>query len=305
MIAVLGGLAAALAWAVANVGSTRSAHLVGTFSTVAVSTSVGLVLLVPLLVAGPVPALGPEHLVGILTAGFGGVIGLLFSYRAFRIGRVAIVAPIISAQGATSAVLTVLAGESLAPLAGAMLVVVASGVALVALGSRPSEVAAEAGPAAPVAPAGDAAPAFRADVDDGATVRVVALASLGAIFFGLALFGTGQLAADLPLAWVALPSRLVGAAILLAPLAATRRFRLDRRALPWAVLVGLCDLFGAFVFAIGARDSAAITSIFASQVAVVSVIGAAIFLRERPTRIQVAGLAIVAVGTAVLALARG
>lgn len=299
---VVAGLIAATAWAIANVGSTRAAHHVGTVSTVSLTTAIGLLIVAPLALVSPLPPLTERHLLGFACAGLGGVIGLLLAYRAFRVGRVAVVAPIIAAQGGVAAVLSILAGERLAPLAIAMLVVVVAGVVVVALGSRASEVAAEAGVAALDAP--DARPGFRADVDPGASPRVVGLASLGALAFGLGLFGTGLLAQDLPLGWVALPSRFVGGALLLVPLAASRRLRLDRRALPWLVIVGLGDIGGAFVFALGAREAAATTAVFASQVAVVSAIGAALFLRERPTRIQVFGLVVVAVGTAVLALAR-
>lgn len=301
MIPVLAGLLAATAWALANVGSTRAAHHVGTVSTVALTTAVGLLVAGPFALATPLPALTPQHLLGFALAGTSGVVALLLAYRAFRIGRVAIVAPIIAAQGAVAAVLSIVAGERLEPLAAAMLGVVIAGVVIVAVGSRRPEVVAEAGLATP----GLAVPDFRAGVEAGASLRVVGLASLAALCFGLGLFGTALLAADLPLPWVALPSRLVGGVALLLPLAATGRLRLDRRAVPWLVLVGLGDVGGVFVFAIGAREAAATTSVFASQVAVVSTLGAALFLRERPTRVQLLGLAVVAAGTAALALSRG
>ena len=58
------------------------------------------------------------------------------------------------------------------------------------------------------------------------------------------------------------------------------------------------------IFAAGAREAPAVASVFGSQTAVVSALGALLFFRERPTRLQTIGLIVVAVGASVLAVTR-
>lgn len=283
MIPVLAGLLAASGWAVSNLASRRAAEQIGTPSTVALSTSLGLFVCLPFILAAPAPAIGPGDLLPLAGAAFGGVIGLLFAYRAFRVGRVALVAPIITTQGAVAAVLAVAAGEALRPLTAAMLAVVMLGVIAVALGSR--DPGSGEGATAPLP-------------------TVLLLASLGALCFGVGMFSTGRLAGSLSLGWAALPSRLAGAGAILLPLAGSRRLRLARAALPSVLLVGLADVGSILIFAFAAKDAPAVTSVFGSQTAVVSAIGALLVFRERPSRLQAVGLIVVALGAGVLAFSR-
>lgn len=298
---IVGGLVAASGWAFANVASRRAADQLGTPSTVAITTSIGLLVAIPIAILGPaLPPLALRDLLFFACAGCGGVVGLLFAYRAFRVGRVALVAPIISTQGAVAAALAVLAGESLRPLTAAMLAVVAVGVVLVAIGSsgNATEVEAETGLEVP-------ADAVRATVPDaGLTLRVLVPATLGALCFGLGMFGTGQLAGSLPLGWVALPSRIVGVLAVALPLLGTRRLRVARPALPLVLAIGLADIGAILVFSLAARENQAVASVFGSQTAVVSALGAYAFLRERPTLLQGIGLVVVGVGAAALSLSQ-
>lgn len=290
---VLAGLLAATGWSVSNLASRRAALFVGTPSTVALSTTIGLAVLLPLLATEPPPALDAADLALLAGAGFGGAVGLVVAYRAYRIGQVALVAPVLSSQGAVAAVLAVLAGERLAPLTAATLAVVAAGVVLVAVGSRTPAASSSAPSASPSSAAHHAPP-----------LVVLGWATLATLLFGTGMFSTGRLAGELPLAWAALPSRLVGAAILLVPLAASGRLRTSRAALPTVLLVALTDLGAILVFSIGAREAPAVASVFGSQVAVISVLLAFLFDGERPGRLQLAGLAVVAIGATVLALVR-
>src|SRR5437667_14401 len=81
--------------------------------------------------ANDVPA---DALGWIVAAGAGNVLGLLLEYRGFRIGKVAIVAPIASTEGAIAALMSVAAGERIAPRAGVTLAIIAAGVVLAASG---------------------------------------------------------------------------------------------------------------------------------------------------------------------------
>ena len=131
-----------------------------------------------------------------------------------------------------------------------------------------------------------------------------ALSSAEVAVSGLGMFSTGQLAGALPLGWAAIPSRLVGSAVLLGPLALGGRLRISRSAIPAVLLVALSDIGAILVFSLGAREAPAVASVFGSQVAVVSALGAIVVFRERPSRLQLAGLCCVAIGAAVLAVTR-
>src|SRR5262249_7548443 len=73
----------------------------------------GLVLTTPVIVGGG----RPEHLghaiPALLVSGLGAVAGFLLTYTALGEGKVSLVAPVVSAEGAVAAVIAVVAGESL------------------------------------------------------------------------------------------------------------------------------------------------------------------------------------------------
>ena len=77
MIAILGGLGAALAWAVATLCSARSSRLIGSAATLSWAMLIGLAVVTPLLlIAGPVSLSGAE-LGWMAASGLGTVVGLL------------------------------------------------------------------------------------------------------------------------------------------------------------------------------------------------------------------------------------
>lgn len=71
-------------------------------------------------------------------SGLGNVSGLVLEYSALRRGKVGIVTPVASTEGAIAAVLAVVAGESLGIAQAGLLAIVALGIVLagVAPGSR-------------------------------------------------------------------------------------------------------------------------------------------------------------------------
>jgi drug/metabolite transporter (DMT)-like permease len=97
---------------------------------------------------------------------------------------------------------------------------------------------------------------------------------------------------------------VVGAVLITLPLAATRRLRLTRSAAPFVVATGLAEVAGFACYAVGARHGIAIAAVLASQFAALSAIGAYIFFRERLSRVQIAGIVVIAVGVAVLSALR-
>ncbi len=277
MIAVLGGLGAAVMWAAGTLCSSRSSRMIGAASVLAWVMLTGLVANLAVVAVGP--PLGPLSgfdLAALLTAGVGNVVGLLLEYSALRRGKVGLVVPIISTEGAIAAVLAVSTGELLGVASAALLVVVASGVVLAAV--APEEL--------PV-------PGERKST-------AVGLASLAALSFGVSAFMTGRLGATLPVGWVLLPPRVVGVVAVTIPLALTRRLRLTRPVVPLVVTAGLAEVLGFACFVAGARHGIAVTAVLASQFAAIASVAAYLLFRERLTRLQLGGVGLIIFGVAAL-----
>jgi drug/metabolite transporter (DMT)-like permease len=237
---------------------------------------IGLVANVAVIAVGPrLGSLGATDIAWMVVAGVGNVSGLLLEYSALRRGKVGIVTPVASTEGAIAAGLAVAAGEALGVAQAVLLAIVALGIVLA--GVAPEESTSEQRKSA----------AFW-------------LAALAALSFGISIFATGHLSASLPAGWAVLPPRLVGVAAVTIPLAMSRRLRLARSALPLVVITGLAEVLGFVCFAVGARDSIAIAAVLGSQFAVVASVAAYVFLRERLTRLQLAGVVVIVVGVAAL-----
>jgi drug/metabolite transporter (DMT)-like permease len=279
LIALLGGLGAAAFWAATTLTASRATRLIDPRSVLAWVMLVGFVIAAPLTAAHGVPSgLGARELGWLAVAGAGNVGGLLLGYSALRVGKVSIIAPITSTEGAIAALLALVAGESVGLGSGVMLVVIACGVVLASI--------------APV------------DGPDGHPLRATLLAAAAAVFFGAGLYATGRVSQSLPLVWALIPPRAVGVVAVALPLIATRRLRITRKALPLVVASGLAELGGFTAFAIGARHGIAIAAVLASQFAALAAIAAFLLFRERITRTQVTGVAVIAVGVAVLSALR-
>ena len=97
----------------------------------------GFVVVVPAaLVCGIPDELGAEQLGWLALAGAGNVAGLMFNYRALRVGMVSIVGPISSTEGAIAALIAIAAGETIGAGVGLMLLAIAGGVILAAHRAR-------------------------------------------------------------------------------------------------------------------------------------------------------------------------
>jgi uncharacterized membrane protein len=282
MIAVLGGLGAAAAWALATVCSSRSSRLIDPYSVTA------WVMLVGLLVAGPAAVLHgvPAGLDGspgrwLVLAGAGNVAGLLLLYGAMRIGQVSLVAPLVSIEGAIAAGLAIAAGETLAPAIGGTLLVIAVGVCLAAMpATDPLRIRGVAHP------------------------RSVLLALSAACALGVGLYATGRAGSALPVTWVALSARVFGTVVLAVPLALAGRLRLTRGAVPFVAVSGVCEVLGFYAYASGARHGIAVAAVLSSQYAALAVLAAYFLFGERLTRVQLVGVSTVLVGVALLSALR-
>jgi drug/metabolite transporter (DMT)-like permease len=293
MIAILGGLATAVLWASTLLGSARASRLIGPWSTLAWVMLIGLAVALPLvLLTGTDVRLTSGDLLNLAIAGVANSGGLLLGYAALRRGKVAVVGPIVSTEGAIGAVLAIIAGDPVSAATGLLLAVIAAGVVLASV-ERSADRAVEDDDTRP-----------NPDATGRSAAVTAGLAMGAAILFGINLFVTSRIADALPVAWSILPARVAGVVAVSLPLILTRRINIRREAVPFLVLVGLAEVAGIATFALGARDSAPVTSVIASQFAGIAAVVAFVLFRERLSRIQVAGVATIAVGVAGLALLR-
>lgn len=274
MFAVLGGLGAAACWATATLCASRSTRLIGPWSVLAWVMLVGFVVVVPIVAWDGVPhGLDSEQLGWLALSGAGNVGGLLFAYKALRVGKVSIVAPITSTEGAIAAVLAIITGETLGVGAGLMLIVIVLGVVCASIG-----------------PGGGS----------GDTLRASLLAAAAALCFGVSLYATARASATLPIFWAVFPARLLGVAVVALPLALAKRLRLTRKAVPLVIGSGLCEVLGFASFAVGSRHGIAVAAVLASQFAALAAVAAYFLFHERLTRLQLGGIVAIALGVAVL-----
>jgi len=278
VIAVLGGLGAALFWATGTLNAARASRTVGAFPVLAWVMIVGFVITAPVAAASGLPeGLGAGVLGWIALAGLGNVAGLLLAYQAMRLGKVSIVAPITSTEGAIAALLAVTSGEALGGLSAALLAAMAVGVVLASLTQ---------------ASGGEH------------TVGASLLAVGAAASFGGSLFATAKVSDALPLVWAVIPPRLVGVAVIALPMLVLGRLRLPRAVVPFVVTAGLCEVAGFTSFAVGARHGIAVSAVLASQFAAIAAVAAFLLFHERLRRVQIVGIVTIAVCVAVLSAVR-
>jgi len=283
--AVIAGTITALIWTVATLCSARASRRIGAFSTVAGVAVVGLIATVPLLATTPMfTSADMPQLPWLVLAGVGNIIGLLVGYGAMNRGKVSIVAPITSTEGAIAATIAILAGEPATAVLLICLSLVVTGVVLTAYG-----------------PEGDTS-----DLDPGAATRTggplfLAMAISSALLFGVSLYAVGHSSSLVPAPWIVASGRIFGVLVIALPLLVTRRFRMTREALPFVVVCGLAEVAGFLVITWGSQDSIAITAVLASQFAVLTVI-VSMFLGERVERHQLAGAVLTGVGVAAVTL---
>jgi drug/metabolite transporter (DMT)-like permease len=279
MVAILGGLGAAVAFAVTMLTASRATRMIGPPSVLAWVLLTGFCIVVPwVALEGRPDGLDERSITFLVLSGAGNVIGLLLAYSALRVGKVAIVAPITSTEGAIAAVIAVIAGEQIAEGAGVALAAVAVGIVLATVG-------------------GDGA------VDPQprrVSWRVPVYATGAAFAFAVSIYSTGRASADLPIAWAVLPPRLLGVLVVALPLALSSRLVLTRAALPLVVASGVAEVVGFASFAVGARHGLAVAAVLASQFAAIAAVAAYILFQERLGRIQVVGVTTIVVGVAVL-----
>lgn len=277
MVSIVFGLGTAIFFAAGSLLNSRAVRLIPAWSVVAWMMLIGLAITLPFAFAAGIPeGLGIDTLAWLAMSGLGNVSGLVLASFAFRVGKVGIIAPILATEGAISATLAAMSGESIAPSVAMTLLVIVGGIVLAASAPDP------------------------APIDHERPVLAALLALAGAVCFGLSLFASGHLSQDLPIAWVLLPARVVGTFALAIPLIATRRLRITRKALPLVVTMGFTEVLGFTCFAIGAQYFVGVTSVLSSQFAPIAAVMAYLLFKERLGRLQILGVAVIVIGVVTL-----
>jgi drug/metabolite transporter (DMT)-like permease len=278
---VLGTLAA-IAWGVADVLVTYVSRRGGFFRTLLLSQVFGVaLLLVVALALDDTPGPSTAQLAALVALGPVAVAAYAGFYRALELGPIAIVSPIVSANGAIVVLLAVLVlGESLTAVqaVGCFLVF---GFIVLAARERDAEPAA----------------------GHGSGVRLALIASLA---FGGYLFGLASMSDDLGWLVPILIARSVTVAIVSA-VAVARPLpspgSLGHLGLLGCVGAGLLDASGYLVYSRGAEvGEVAITSAAAAAYPVIPILVGLFALRERIAWHQLVGVAGVLCGMVVLSL---
>jgi drug/metabolite transporter (DMT)-like permease len=282
---ILLGLLTALAWGSADFIARFATQRVGTLRTMLYMQSIGFLLLTIFL-----PWLGGwGHLAdgsgwrpwawGLLAGGVNAIATLTF-YRAFEIGKMAVVAPVSASYPALTLLISWLSGEHLTLVRVTGIVLTLAGVVIVAGAEH-------------VATGNDGATEQKSSRGIG---WAIAAAVLFAVLFWL--LGTRiipRVGATQTVWMIRLTSSVVGLAVILL---AKQPIRLPRGNVRWMALgMGAFDT-AAFVFSNRGMqmEQIAVISVLGSLYGAVTVALAAIFLRERISRLQLAGIVTIFLG---------
>jgi len=284
MLAIVGGLGAALVFATVTLCNSRSSRMLGPAQLLAWVMLIGLAIVAPLVLLEGVPdELDVESGTWLAVAGVGNVVGLLLAYAALRLGKVGVVAPVVATQGAVAALLAVVAGESIGARAGVALAVIAVGVVLAGLANETGD------------------PTGRSNGAGHGRESGALPYALGASFaIGWSLYATARASIELPVVWALLPSRVIGVIAVTVPLMLRSGLYMTRKALPLVAVAGVCEVLAFALFALGARHGIAVSAVLASQFAAVAAVAAYFLFGERLARVQLAGVALIVVGVGVL-----
>ena len=274
MIPILGGLGAALCWGASTVVASRSTRILGSQQALAYVMLLGFVALALLAPVSGLPAHSGSHAwEWALLAGAGSAAGLSMMYRALRLGKVGVVAPIASTEGAIAAVISIALGEQLTTGVAVCLVVVACGVVLVTMRGRASDV----------------------------HLRPSLYALGASCLFGVNLVASSHAGDALGPLWTILVARVVGVSLIALPLILRGSLRPPGRAWWMVAFSAAAEVIGFTFYVIGSHDGVAIPAVLGSQFAAVATIGSFVIFGERISRRQIAGATVIVIGVTALA----
>jgi drug/metabolite transporter (DMT)-like permease len=274
VIPILGGLGAALCWGASTVVASRSTRILGSQQALAYVMLLGFGALVLLAPVNGLPAHAGSHpWAWALLAGAGSAAGLSMMYRALRLGKVGVVAPIASTEGAIAAVISIALGEKLTAGVAVSLCVVACGVVLVTMRGRASDV----------------------------HLRPSLYALGASCLFGVNLVASSRAGDALGPLWTILVARIVGVSLIALPLILRGSLRRPGRAWWMVAFSAAAEVIGFTFYVIGSHDGVAIPAVLGSQFAAVATIGSFVIFGERIAPRQIAGATVIVIGVSALA----
>lgn len=277
VLAVVYGLASALTWGAGDFTGGLATRRANPYIVVAVSQGVGLLLLLAFALLSGEPLPPTVDLVWGALAGLMGAIAVLLLYRALAMGQMGIAAPITAVLAAIAPVIFSAFTE------GAPSTMQLAGFAIAVLGvwllSRPSGAVGTA---------------------QGVGVAVLAGLAIGAFLILLQQAGTTAL-------YWPLVSARVASLILMVPLSLLNRRAGEfpgRRTLPLAIMTGAMDAAGNAFFVLAAQVGRLdVATVLSSLYPASTILLAAVVLKERVTRLQVAGIVAALAAIALIASA--
>lgn len=277
MTAILLALGTALCYGVSNFIGPLISRSLPTMAVIVAGQTVALTVsaLVVALHGGEAP--DATAIAAGLLAGAGNAGGLALFYSAAATGPLSIVTPIGATGAAVPVLIGLASGERLGVLGIAGILLALGGVVLAA--RRASASAQEA-----------------ADLR-----RTVALASCSALGFGVFLWAIAPASAS-GVFWGVMVSRLSLVALLVgAALLTSRALRVPAAEVPKVALPGLLLFGGTLMYAAATQEGLlSVVSVIATMFPVVTVTLAFLFLHERPSRTQWAGIGAALAGVVLL-----
>jgi drug/metabolite transporter (DMT)-like permease len=294
------GLATALFWGVCDFLSRQPSKEIGFYLTTAyMQVSALAVIFLYALFFGylniPLILGHGYYSLASLAIGVVAYVALLFIFRGYSLGNMAIVAPIAGSYPAVTALLSFLIlGEILLPVQSYAIAITIVGIVL--SGTRLSEFF---GFRKKISSSTSEGLKIRTRLIVGADSALVAALSGGTAFFALG-FVTPVLGPVIPPLLIKVSGLIVGFAII--PLLRQQFKRPSKQAILWLSIIGILDGVGFVTLNTGILEASAkdlpIVVTMAALMSVVTSMLASIFYNEKLEKIQILGIALIIIGVA-------
>jgi drug/metabolite transporter (DMT)-like permease len=290
---ILLGLAAALCWGIADFIARYSTRRIGAYRTLFYMQVVGLVFASVWSAADPGGGLaalvrGLEQHWGLAVfLGASSGLSMLAFYSALEVGTLAIVAPISSSYPALTVLLAYASGERLTLMRIAGVVLTLGGVVLASIPETPVGAAEKRPSAGPRAESRRLAP--------GVLLAMVCALGFGITYWALGFYAIGEWGA-LGTVWT---QRLCTVAWLGATVAPLRRSLAPPAGSGWwlVIVVGILDAYGFLLSNRGFEtEQVGVVTVLGSLFSAVTLLLAFVILRERLSRRQWVGVALIFAG---------
>jgi drug/metabolite transporter (DMT)-like permease len=281
---IIGGLLAALLWGSSTVTDAKATRIVGSIGVLGWSSIAGCTLTLPvaLIFAHDTSGVSARGLVWLAVSSLAAVSAFAPFYRAVQLGPVPLVAGLGATEGGVAAAISFATGERLPALTLLGLIIALGGMIVVLVSVR-----------TPV-PTGHGHP-----------LKAGLLATFAATLFGLSLFAGARAIHNVPELWLPAGSRTFGTVLVAVPLLCMGKLPRPGRFLRFTFYSALAQSTGYFAFLVAADSSGvSVPAVLASQASVVGMLISFLVLGERLSRRQLAGIAALLTGVALVAATR-